>query len=144
MAKREKMLEGIDLQRDRGIEIGALASPLVTKAEADIRYIDWTDQQALVAKYSNDPNVDTAKIVPVDAIWGDLSLKESLRGESGFGYAIASPAFGAGYSDDDIAAVANYVTARFGAQGAQLTGSDVATLRQQTTQQPHPPETPNG
>jgi len=90
MANREKMLEGIDLQRDRGIEIGALGAPIVTKAEANIRYIDWTDQQTLVAKYANDTNVDTAKIVPVDAIWGDLSLKESLRGESGFGYAIAS------------------------------------------------------
>jgi mono/diheme cytochrome c family protein len=57
---------------------------------------------------------------------------------------IFMPAFGAGYSDDDIAAVANYVTARFGAKGAQLTGNDVANLRKQTTQQPNPPETPNG
>ncbi len=44
---------------------------------------------------------------------------------------IFMPAFGAGYSDDDIAAVANYVTARFGAKGAQLTGKDVADLRKQ-------------
>jgi mono/diheme cytochrome c family protein len=57
---------------------------------------------------------------------------------------IFMPAFGAGYSDDDIAAVANYVTARFGAKGAHLTGSDVANLRKQTTRQPNPPETPNG
>jgi mono/diheme cytochrome c family protein len=34
---------------------------------------------------------------------------------------IFMPAFGEGYSDDDIAAVANYVTARFGAKGAHLT-----------------------
>jgi mono/diheme cytochrome c family protein len=56
------------------------------------------------------------------------------------------PAFGEGYSDDDIAAVANYVTARFGAQGADLTGKDVAELRQQAAQQPQPKpqEAPNG
>ncbi len=57
---------------------------------------------------------------------------------------IFMPEFGQGYSDADIAAVANYVTARFGAQGAHLTGPDVARLRQQTTQQPQPPKAPNG
>jgi mono/diheme cytochrome c family protein len=56
----------------------------------------------------------------------------------------AMPAFGDGYSDDDIAAVANYVTARFGAKGAQLTGRDVAALRKQSTQQPNSEETPHG
>jgi mono/diheme cytochrome c family protein len=44
---------------------------------------------------------------------------------------IFMPAFGEGYSDDDIAAVANYVTARFGAEGAHLSGKDVAALRKQ-------------
>ena len=29
------------------------------------------------------------------------------------------PAFGSAYSDDEIAAVANYVTARFGSQGLE-------------------------
>jgi mono/diheme cytochrome c family protein len=55
---------------------------------------------------------------------------------------IFMPAFGEGYSDDDIAAVANYVTARFGAKGANLTGKDVSDLRQQAAQ--HPKEAPNG
>jgi mono/diheme cytochrome c family protein len=54
------------------------------------------------------------------------------------------PAFGEGYSDDDIAAVANYVTARFGAKGAQLSGKDVASLRAQATQKPKSQEAPNG
>jgi mono/diheme cytochrome c family protein len=42
------------------------------------------------------------------------------------------PAFGSIYSDAEVAAVANYVTARFGAKGAQLTEQDVANLRKQT------------
>jgi mono/diheme cytochrome c family protein len=57
---------------------------------------------------------------------------------------IFMPAFGAGYSDDDIATVANYVTARFGAKGAQLTGKDVADLRKQASQEPKFREAPNG
>jgi mono/diheme cytochrome c family protein len=44
------------------------------------------------------------------------------------------PAFGNAYSDDEIAAVANYVTARFGARGSTLTAKDVAELRKQTSQ----------
>lgn len=57
---------------------------------------------------------------------------------------IFMPAFGEGYSDDDIAAVANYVTARFGAKGAHLTGKDVANLRKQAPQQSSSPEAHNG
>jgi len=48
--------------------------------------------------------------------------------------ALAMPAFGNAYSDDEIAAVANYVTARFGTRGSKLTAQDVAELRKQTAQ----------
>jgi mono/diheme cytochrome c family protein len=47
---------------------------------------------------------------------------------------IFMPAFGQGYSDDDIAAVSNYVTARMGAEGAHLNAQDVASLRKQAAQ----------
>ena len=48
--------------------------------------------------------------------------------------AVSMPAFGNAYSDSEIAAVANYVTARFGAKGSKLTAQDVAELRKQTSQ----------
>ncbi len=47
---------------------------------------------------------------------------------------IFMPAFGSAYSDDEIAAVANYVTARFGAKGAHLSDKDIAALRKQAAQ----------
>jgi mono/diheme cytochrome c family protein len=47
--------------------------------------------------------------------------------------AVSMPAFGGAYSDAEIAAVANYVTARFGSKGSGLTAQDVAELRQQTS-----------
>jgi mono/diheme cytochrome c family protein len=46
-------------------------------------------------------------------------------GEAG----MAMPAFGDAYSDAEIAAAANYVTARFGAQGSRLTAENVAEIR---------------
>ncbi len=48
---------------------------------------------------------------------------------------IFMPAFGDAYSNDEIAAVSNYVTARFGAQGARMTEKNIASLRKQVAQQ---------
>jgi mono/diheme cytochrome c family protein len=42
------------------------------------------------------------------------------------------PAFGHAYSDAEIAAVANYVTARFGAKPSSVTPKQVAKLRKAT------------
>jgi mono/diheme cytochrome c family protein len=41
------------------------------------------------------------------------------------------PAFGGAYSDEEIASLANYVTARFGAQPSAVTAQNIATLRAQ-------------
>jgi mono/diheme cytochrome c family protein len=46
---------------------------------------------------------------------------------------ISMPAFGSSYSNAEIAAVANYVTARFGTQPSRITEEDVAQLRKQTS-----------
>jgi mono/diheme cytochrome c family protein len=48
--------------------------------------------------------------------------------------AISMPAFGNAYSDTEIAALANYVTARFGSKPSHLTAQDVAHLRQQASE----------
>jgi mono/diheme cytochrome c family protein len=48
--------------------------------------------------------------------------------------AISMPAFGSAHSDAEIAAVANYVTARFGSKASQLTAQDVAELRKQASE----------
>ncbi len=48
--------------------------------------------------------------------------------------AVLMPAFGAAYSDTEIAAVANYVTARFGAAPSHLTAKDIAEFRRSSSQ----------
>ena len=47
---------------------------------------------------------------------------------------MSMPAFGNAYSDAEIAAVVQYVTARFGARASQMTAEEVAELRKQTSQ----------
>jgi mono/diheme cytochrome c family protein len=47
---------------------------------------------------------------------------------------VMMPAFGAAYSDVEIAAVANYVTARFGAAPSHITARDVANLRRASSE----------
>jgi mono/diheme cytochrome c family protein len=44
------------------------------------------------------------------------------------------PAFGKSYSNEDIAALANYVTARFGAAKSSVTAEEVARISQQASQ----------
>src|SRR5262249_6663664 len=46
---------------------------------------------------------------------------------------VLMPAFGSAYSDTEIAAVTNYVTARFGGTASHLTARDVAALRRMTS-----------
>jgi mono/diheme cytochrome c family protein len=47
---------------------------------------------------------------------------------------ISMPAFGSTYSEAEIAAVANYVSGRFGSRGASLGEQDVAEFRRQVSQ----------
>jgi mono/diheme cytochrome c family protein len=46
---------------------------------------------------------------------------------------VLMPSFGDAYSDTEIAAVANYVTARYGAEPSHLTAQDVARLRESSS-----------
>jgi mono/diheme cytochrome c family protein len=43
------------------------------------------------------------------------------------------PAFGGAFSDTEIAAVVNYVTARFGSAKSSVTEKDIAALRGQAS-----------
>jgi SAM-dependent methyltransferase len=74
----------------RGVEIGPLISPVVSKEESEVFYVDHADRETLQAKYANDPNVDIQKIVPVDAVWGDRTLRECFADNCRFDYVIAS------------------------------------------------------
>jgi SAM-dependent methyltransferase len=90
MTRKDKLLSGVELTRARGIEIGPLATPVVRKEEADVRYVDYADQADLQRRYAGDPNVDVANILPVDAVWGERTLRECFADELYFDYVVAS------------------------------------------------------
>jgi len=80
----------------------------------------WTQATLTGARAVNDPSaINVAQIVVEGA---------SHRTSNG---TVFMPAFGASFSDSEIAAVANYVTARFGSKGSAITARDVAGLRKQ-------------
>jgi mono/diheme cytochrome c family protein len=86
---------------------------------------DWTGVSPLASQATltgvravNDPSAtNVAQIVLT-------GTKHSVGGM------LEMPAFGAAYSDDEIAAVSNYVTGRFGAKGSSISAADVRKLRE--------------
>ena len=89
---------------------------------------DWTGVSALstFATISGVRAVNDASATNVAQIVLSGTVRHTPDG------VISMPPFGASYSDADIAAVVNYVTARFGAAPSKLTDKDVAQLRSQT------------
>ncbi|HWY15969.1 MAG TPA: cytochrome c [Rhizomicrobium sp.] len=112
---KEGVIAGLD-PRGKHIFEGACASCHEwTGVSSLTRYATLTGARAV-----NDPTaVNVAQIV----LQG--TMRDTLHGK------VFMPSFGAAYSDSEIAAVANYVTARFGAKPSAVTVKDVATMRRQ-------------
>jgi len=89
-----------------------------TGASPILSYATFTGSRAV-----NDPS---ARNVAQAIVWG--VTRQTADGP------VTMPAFGHAYSDVEIAAVANYVTARFGAAPSSITAAQVAELRRQASQ----------
>lgn len=89
MTRNEKLLAYIDVDRDQGLEIGALCNPIVPESCVGISYVDHLDTDGLRKKYETDPHVDVQKIVPVRYVWGGGPLVDIVGAER-FDYVIAS------------------------------------------------------
>lgn len=90
LTRRDRILANLDLETAQGLEIGALASPLVRRSEGAIIYVDHADTESLRGKYAGDPGVDIARIVDVDAVWGEKTLRECVAADQLFDYVVAS------------------------------------------------------
>jgi SAM-dependent methyltransferase len=89
-SRRDRILAGLDTKTLRGLEIGALASPLVLPSEGEIRFVDHVDTDALREKYRLDPSVDIANIAEVGAVWGSQTLQDCLGQDDKVDYVLAS------------------------------------------------------
>src|SRR5580658_7325812 len=78
MDRREIILNGLDLSKLVGVEIGALDKPLVRRQDGEVIYVDHADRETLVEKYKADPNVNKDSLVHVDAIWGENTLADAV------------------------------------------------------------------
>jgi SAM-dependent methyltransferase len=87
---RAQLLHLIDVARGRGLEIGPLDKPIVTRDLGPVEYIDRAPRAELQAWYGGHGDVDAERIVDVDHVWGDRSLLECVGGVRAFDYVVAS------------------------------------------------------
>jgi len=92
--RREQGMKLADFSTGRGLEIGPLNQPLVTKDMADVRYVDVFSGPHLRAHYSQDPNVDVDDIPDIDFVLstadGVRPLPEAVRSAAPFAWVVAS------------------------------------------------------
>jgi len=89
MRRNATLLQNLDLSVHTGIEIGALANPIVPPSDR-VFYVDHLDTPGLVHKYRKDPSIDVSKIVQVGGVWGEQSLAQAAAGVAPVDYIVAS------------------------------------------------------
>jgi hypothetical protein len=92
--RRARLMELIDVSEGRGLEIGPLASPIVTADVADVRYVDVFSQEQLRANYGHDPGVNLSDIPEIHFVLsspdGMRPLSEAVRPDTPFAWVVAS------------------------------------------------------
>lgn len=88
----KKLLSCINPSLQKGLEIGAFNNPIVKKEDGCIRYVDYETTEELLAKTKSSgwDARSIEKIVNVDFVWGEKSLKEITAGDGPYDYAVAS------------------------------------------------------
>ncbi len=84
------MLQGVDIARLRGVEIGPLNRPLIEKGESRVYYVDHCSTEQLKVKYAQDASIDKKEIVDVDYVWSDEPARDLLRDVCPLDYVVAS------------------------------------------------------
>ncbi|MGE3619115.1 MAG: methyltransferase domain-containing protein [Acidimicrobiia bacterium] len=91
MDRYARILDGLDVDHGRGLEIGALHNPVVP-VDRDVLHVDHASTEDLRAKYADDPAV--VDMVDVDVVWTDRGLRRELDEVAGEGatvdYVVAS------------------------------------------------------
>lgn len=87
---RAKILAMIDVANARGLEIGPLNRPVVTRQMGPVEYIDRASREELRRWYAVNDEVDVDEIVEVDHVWGDQTLLDCVGGRRAYDYLVAS------------------------------------------------------
>jgi hypothetical protein len=86
----DRILSMTDVANGRGLEIGPLNRPMITRDMGPVEYIDRASREELQASYGRSGDVDPEAIVEVDHIWGAQTLLECVGGARTYDYLIAS------------------------------------------------------
>ncbi|KQT60824.1 hypothetical protein ASG52_16355 [Methylobacterium sp. Leaf456] len=86
-----RLLDGIDVARMSGLEIGPLDRPTLSKTRGPVAYVDHANAADLRRKYGGDrPDmVDQRRIREVDYVWPSGSLRTCIPDGRVFDYAVA-------------------------------------------------------
>jgi SAM-dependent methyltransferase len=88
--RSELLTHDISPATERGLEIGALDNPQLTREHSDVRYVDYTNTAGLRA-HPHESSVNRERIVDVDYVWpGSGSLADAIGTGEQFDYVIAS------------------------------------------------------
>lgn len=90
MDRKQKLLVRISPSDQKGLEIGPLINPIVNRNEGAIWYMDHTSTEELRLKYKDNKDIDIKRIVDVDYVWGEKSIREMVGAVHKFDYVIAS------------------------------------------------------
>ena len=90
MDSRQRLRAGLDVATLLGMEIGPLTSPIVSRGEGEVIYVDHADTETLRRKYAGHANLDVGAIVEVDAIWNAATLQQAIGPARKVDYVIAS------------------------------------------------------
>jgi predicted SAM-dependent methyltransferase len=88
MTRKDRILLGLDVANGKGLEIGPLSRPILSKKEANIFYADHVSTGDLRKKYKNEP-IELNDIVEVDYVLSKKNPLSSL-GTNTFDYVIAA------------------------------------------------------
>jgi Methyltransferase domain len=75
--RRHRLLGDIDFQSSRGVEVGALHAPIVSKSDGPVIYVDYAPTETLRANLRH-PGVRPSDVVEVDVVWGERPLREQI------------------------------------------------------------------
>jgi hypothetical protein len=88
--RTERLVAGIDLRNGKGLELGPLTNPVVTRSMGDIRYLDHVDTDALRARYASHDGFDVDSIVDIDYAINGESIRSAVGDDAPFAYVVAS------------------------------------------------------
>jgi len=91
--RKIRLVHNIDLRVSKGIEFGPFANPIVLKKDSEVLYVDYFDEEKLIKKARNNPNLNPNDVVKLDYSLKNGPLLTLLSAHAPFDYVVSSHVF---------------------------------------------------